>query len=102
MKIVTSDFGIVEVKPKRLFEHNGIRYAIVSVPYKYLNNNETHYIDKCVHYLTGWQIPVYNIHHKATIKKYIEASKQVLDNILSYLGEDAFNKEINSKEVLNK
>lgn len=39
MKIVTKDFGIVEAMPKRLFEHNGIKYAIVSVPY--LSNNET-------------------------------------------------------------
>lgn len=100
MKIVTKDFGIMEAMPKRLFEHNGIRYAIVPVPY--LNNNETYYMNKCVHYLTGWQIPVFNISYKATIKKYIEASKQVLDNILSDLGEDAFNKEINSKEILNK
>lgn len=100
MRIVTADFGIVEVKPKKIFEHNGIKYAIVSAPYKYMNSEVTNYTNKCVHYETGWQIPVFN-NHKVTIKSFVEASKNRLNQIFSDLGEKKFKQEINSKEILN-
>ena len=100
MKIVTADFGIVETKPKKVFEHNSIKYAIVEAPYKYMNSSDTSYMTKCVHFETGWQIPVFN-NHKATIKSFIESSKNTLDNLFKDLGEDKFFMEINSKEKLN-
>lgn len=100
MKAVTHDFGTTEVKVKKKFEHNGIQYAICEIPYKYLNREDINYTNKCVHYTSGWQIPVYNYHGK-TIKGLIEKSKEVLDDILKDLGEEEFNKEINSKEIIN-
>lgn len=101
IKAVTHDFGTTEVKIKKKFEHKGIQYAICEIPYKYLNREDVSYSNKCVHYASGWQIPVFNNTSK-TIKGLIEKSKEVLDSIFKDLGEEAFNKEIKSKEILNK
>lgn len=102
IKIVTADFGIVEIdKPKKVFEHNGIKYAVVLAPYKYMNCETTNYITKVVHYSSGYQIPIFNNRSK-TIKGLVEKAREVLDQIFKDLGETEFKKELESKEILNK
>jgi hypothetical protein len=99
IKIVT-ELGIFDVKPKRIFEHNNIKYAIVPFPYKYLNSEDISYMDKCIHYQSGYHIPIYNNFSK-TIKGLIEKSIEILDMLYKDLGKDKFIEQINSKEVIN-
>ena len=100
MKIITQHFGIVEVKPKKIFEHNNIKYAIATSPYKYINSRDITHIQRCFHFETGCSIPV-NCSRNQSIKSFIDEAKRTLDIIYNKLGAEKFNNELNSKEKLN-
>jgi len=98
IKIVTTNFGIVETKPKIIFEHNNIKYAIVNYPYSKIED-EIFYTNRCVHFESGVLVPFFN--RRTTIKDLIETSKTIMDNIKKDLGEKKFIEEINSKQKIN-
>lgn len=101
MKTFTPDFGIEEIKPKKVFKHQGIKWAIAEVPRKYMNSSDKFYMKGCLHFASGGQMPLWNLSHKATIKEWVEKSKNMIDQIIKDLGKEEFLKELNKHEILN-
>jgi len=100
MLVQTQHFGIVETKPKRVFECKGESFAIVEYPYKYMNSKDTSYTRKIVHFKTGVGIPVF-AQHKQTLKSFLEVGINTIEQIYKSLGEEKFKEEINKHEKLN-
>ena len=101
MIVLTHYFGLVDLKPKRIFEHKGEVWAVVSYPYKTWSGGTTYYSDTVVHYKTGGKMQTF-IPHKKTIKGLIEQVKLDLDRCFVDLGEQKFYQSINELEILNK
>lgn len=101
MKTFSIDFGIEEINPKKIFEHKGVKWAIAEVPRTYMNNKEKFYMKGCLHFSSGRQMLIWNLSHKATIKEWVEKSKDMIDQIIKDLGEDEFFKELNNLGILN-
>lgn len=102
MKIYTADFGVEEQKAKRLFDHVGEKWALVDMPYKYLNSSEKVYLTSCVHYKTGRKIPLSFSSHKLTLKNKVEEAIQTISRIYESLGKAEFTEELRKYEILNK
>jgi len=82
MKVQT-DFGIQEIKPQKIFEWEGIKFAIIKRPENYTNKykdvSQALLIQRVVEYSTSHYIPL-NIQRGDTLKtiqeKAITALKQ--------------------------
>ena len=97
MKIVT-DFGIQEVKPKKMFEYNGYNWCIVNKEYKYMNSEDKMLLLCVVEYTTGKTLPI-SISHKQTLKSIETQAKDLISNFIN-LGVKV-DEEINKFEKIN-
>ena len=99
MKIkAITDFGIMEVQTigsKK--EILGELWIVANVPCQYMNAKEPVTIRKVLHYKTGMNLPIKNMHHKAPAKDYLTDAAHFLSNI-SF---DVIGKELNQYTTIN-
>ena len=100
MKILAEN-SIEEVKPKKIFDFKGHKFAVVSFPLTYMEGKEIIFIDKVVHYSSGKALPLSSRHHRQTLKSYVEQSLKCIDNIFNSFGAEKFEEEINNFEKIN-
>lgn len=98
MKIPT-DFGIQEVKTKKVFEHLGHKFAIVDKECKYMNGKEPMLMRRCVEYSTGREMPFYGYNNKTTLKEIINKCIACFDDIIRRGGNMEY--ELSRYEKLN-
>lgn len=76
MKLNT-DFGVQEVKPQRIFEWQGIKFAIVKRQESYMNGKEPLIMQRVVEYNTTISLPIV-IQRGDTLKKIEQRALQFL------------------------
>lgn len=100
MKVIT-DFGIQELKPKKVFEMFNEKFAIVNLPRKYYNSDEPVLVRTVIHCDTGTPMPSFSFQHKETLKISLEKSISGIESIYKRIGEEKFRSEINKCNKIN-
>jgi hypothetical protein len=101
IKVYSPDFGIVEVKPRKVFSCEGIDFAIAPMPYKvFSSDRDAMYLDKCIHLKSGWTMPIFT-QRKDTLKDFVRVSCETISKLKKDLGEEVFLRELDNKETLN-
>lgn len=95
---VITDYGIKPCKAiGKPQEIRGELWQVCEVPVKYMNCQEPLLLRKIVHFKTGGNLPIRGMSYKATVKDFVQDATYFLNKI----PEDAFKKEISSREVIN-
>jgi hypothetical protein len=97
MKIITQNFNIVEVRPKKKFYYLGETWAVV--PYPSELEGSTFVQNKVVHFETGIVIPLNT--NGETMAAFIIRAENSLNDIFKSLGAKEFKKEINKYTKIN-
>lgn len=97
MKVKT-DFGIQEIKPQKVFEHEGYKFAIIKRPEQYMGVKEPMIMQRVIEFTTSILLPV-SIQRGDTLKIVQEKAIKTLDNFKS-LGAD-LKTQLQGKEILN-
>lgn len=77
MKINT-DFGIQEIKPQKIFEWKGLKFAIIKRPEKYMSVQEPITVQRVVEYTTGQSLPLV-IERGMTLNKIEQEALRLLN-----------------------
>ena len=96
MKINT-DFGIQEIKPQKVFEWKGIKFAIIKRPEKYMSVEQVITVQRVVEYTTGQSLPLV-IKRGMTLKQIEGEALRLLDQFETAEG---LNSRIEKLEQLN-
>lgn len=99
MKVLT-DFGIMEIKPKKTFVFDNVKFCLLDVPQMYLNAKEPLIMRRIAEYKTSSRLPI-SFSHKQTNKSMIEQAIEFLSEAKKQ-GHNIFEMVQNTKdEIIN-
>lgn len=98
---ITSHFGIIEVKPKKIIEYKNHKFAIVDYPHQYMNAKEPLMMVNLVHFNTGISVLNLTKHHNETLKAFVEKSLITIENCEKRFGTERFENELKKFTAIN-